>query len=67
MIKSGDKVYIKGEGKEIFKISQIDEERRRCWVGDLINGAGWYCFFSQLIPVDGDPAEYDDEEEEDFE
>ena len=44
--ESGDKVYIKPEfaGNELgekFTVSQLDEIRNRCWIGDK-NGSGWY-------------------------
>ena len=70
MFNNGDNVRIQGEGSEIFTVSQVDESRSRCWVGDE-NGRGWYCFFSQLIPIDVN-NEWDEENDyqsgpEDFE
>jgi len=35
---------------EIFTVSQCDQERKRCWIGDK-SGSGWYATFDQLIPA----------------
>jgi hypothetical protein len=64
---NGCKVRVKGEGDEIFTISQLTDSR--CWIGDRDN-RGWYISLDRLIPVDSD--EYDEESEyqsspEDFE
>jgi hypothetical protein len=47
---------------EVYTVSQSDQERGRCWIGDA-DGRGWYATFDQLIPAEtmGD-HEHDDDE-----
>jgi len=49
-IENGDRVKVKGEGDEIFKVSQCDE--RRCWIGDR-DGRGWFISLDRLKKVGG--------------
>ena len=44
--------YADHDRDEIYTVSQCDEERRKCWIGDK-DGRGWMCSFSQLIPARG--------------
>ncbi len=54
-IRSGDRVKLTpeyaGGSNETFIASQIDSERKRCWIGDLKTNSGWYAHFGQLIIV----------------
>ena len=36
---------------EVYTVSQSDQERGRCWIGDA-DGRGWYATFDQLIPAE---------------
>ena len=50
--RNGDKVYLKPEYAdsdplEKYTVSQCDEERDRCWIGDK-TGAGWFVDFDQI-------------------
>jgi len=48
----GDRVQLKDDKNgEIFTVSQVDDSRHRCWIGDE-NGSGWYVYFNQIILVD---------------
>lgn len=51
MFKNGDKVYLKPEYEdkpgEKFIVSQVNEDRKRCWIGDE-DGRGWYVYFHQI-------------------
>ena len=38
---------------EVYTVSQCDNERQRCWIGDA-DGFGWYATFDQLTPADED-------------
>jgi len=49
-IQDGDRVKVKDEGGEIFRVSQCDE--RRCWIGDS-QGRGWYISLNRLEKVGG--------------
>lgn len=50
-MKDGDRVQLLPEyadnPREIFTVSQCDDERSRCWIADR-DGRGWYVFFDQL-------------------
>jgi hypothetical protein len=50
-IENGDRVKVRGEGGEIFTVSQCDGHR--CWIGDE-NGAGWYIGTHRLERVLGE-------------
>ena len=44
---NGDQVCLIDDGGEVFTVSQCDDERRKCWIGDE-QGRGWYTHFSQI-------------------
>jgi hypothetical protein len=51
----GDRVrlkppYAEASGKEVFRLSQVDPDRERAWIGDK-QGRGWYVRFSQIEKV----------------
>ena len=50
--RDGDRVELLDEPGEVFTVSQCDDERGRCWIGDE-QDRGWYARFSQLTKVDG--------------
>ena len=53
---NGDRVKLTSEyadhrnPNEVFTVSQCDQERRRCWIGDK-QGRGWYAEFGQIMPA----------------
>ena len=53
---NGDRVKLTSEyadhrnPNEVFTVSQCDQERRRCWIGDK-QGRGWYAEFRQIMPA----------------
>ena len=51
---NGDMVELKPDYAdkpgEVFRVSQCDSERGRCWIGDE-DGRGWYVKFDQIVPV----------------
>ena len=53
---NGDRVKLTSEyadhrnPNEVFTVSQCDQERRRCWIGDK-QGRGWYAEFEQIMPA----------------
>jgi len=51
IFNNGDKVYLKKEYEdkpgEKFIVSQIDYDKKRCWIGDK-NGSGWFVSFHQI-------------------
>lgn len=51
----GDKVVLKpdyagNEAGEVFTVSQADNFKKKCWIGDKY-GRGWYVRFSQIEPA----------------
>lgn len=59
--EDGDEVILKPRYEEtpgeVFKVSQCDPERGRCWIGDE-DGRGWYVRFHQITHLcDGEGEE----------
>jgi hypothetical protein len=60
-LHNGDRVRVKGEGNEIFTVSQYEPGGRRCWIGDK-QGRGWFISPSRLEKVDDMDDDYENDE-----